>query len=137
MLKRVVLAVDGDALVRISAVHIVTDAGCLALDAPSAECAIAILERRSDIRAVFTDINMTGTMDGLKLAHAIRGRWPPIHLIVTSGLNVQDLLPANSLFVPKPYSAEQVTAALHSVFDSSPSLGGFPDVDGRNCGRVA
>lgn len=137
MLKPVVLVVDGDALVRMSAVHIVVDAGYLSLEASSAERAIALLESRSDIRAVFTDINMTGSMDGLKLAHAIRGRWPPIHLIVTSGGNVKDKLPANSRFVPKPYSAEQVTAALHHMFGSSPSLGGFPSMEGRNCGRIA
>jgi CheY-like chemotaxis protein len=34
---------------------------------------------------VFTDINMPGSMDGLKLAHYVRGRWPPIKLIITSG----------------------------------------------------
>ena len=43
--------------------------------------AIGLLETREDIRIVFTDINMPGSMDGLRLAHAIRHRWPPVELV--------------------------------------------------------
>jgi DNA-binding LytR/AlgR family response regulator len=102
------------------------------VEARNADEAIGILESRSDIRAVFTDINMTGSMDGWKLAHAIRGRWPPIHLIVTSGLYipVDGQLPAKGLFIRKPYSAEQVTAALREVFGHTPDAG-------NNCERAA
>jgi two-component system, response regulator PdtaR len=46
---------------------------------------LAILERRSDIHLIFTDIQMPGSMDGLKLAHFVRNRWPPIKIIATSG----------------------------------------------------
>jgi CheY-like chemotaxis protein len=48
--------------------------------------AIDVLERRRDIELVITDINMPGSMDGLRLAAAIRDRWPPIHLIVVTGV---------------------------------------------------
>ena len=47
--------------------------------------AIRVLETTDNIRVVFTDINMPGSIDGLKLARYVRGRWPPIKLIVTSG----------------------------------------------------
>jgi CheY-like chemotaxis protein len=47
--------------------------------------AIAILEGRLDINVVFTDIQMPGSMDGLKLAAAVRDRWPPIMIVATSG----------------------------------------------------
>jgi len=59
--------------------------GYRAIEASNADEAIAILEARKDIRIVFTDIEMQGSMDGLKLARAIRDRWPPIELILTSG----------------------------------------------------
>ena len=55
------------------------------MEASDADEAITILEARKDIRIVFTDIDMPGSMDGLKLAHTIRERWPPIELILTSG----------------------------------------------------
>ena len=82
-------------------------AGFIALEASNADEAIEILESRDDIRVMFTDIQMPGSMDGLKLAQAVRGRWPPIEIVATSGrvmLGEHDL-PARGRFVPKPYSA--------------------------------
>ena len=38
----------------------------------NADEAIAVLERRSDIHTIITDINMPGSMDGLRLAAAVR-----------------------------------------------------------------
>lgn len=122
--KAVVLIVEDEALIRMSAVQMVEDAGFMVVEACNADEAIEILQSRRDIRAVFTDINMSGSMDGWKLAHAIRGRWPPIHLIVTSGLYVPEngQLPARCLFIRKPYSAEQVTAALLELFNHNPDI---------------
>jgi CheY-like chemotaxis protein len=120
--RALVLVVEDEALIRMSAVQMVEDAGYMVVEACNADEAIAILESRPDIRAVFTDINMSGSMDGWKLAHAIRGRWPPIRLIVTSGIHTPEKgqLPPKGLFIRKPYSAEQVTAALRELFDLNP-----------------
>ena len=73
-----VLIVEDEFLVRLTAVFLLEEAGFGALEAGSADEAIALLEARKDIRVVFTDINMPGSMDGLRLAHAIRHRWPPL-----------------------------------------------------------
>ena len=81
----VVLVVEDDRLLRLLAVEIVEDAGLVAVEAANADEAIAILERRVDIALIFTDVDMPGTMDGLKLAHAVRRRWPPIKIIIVSG----------------------------------------------------
>jgi two-component system, response regulator PdtaR len=121
MAKPIVLIVEEDALIRMSAVHIIEDAGYPVVEACNADEAIGILERQSNIGVVFTDINMSGSMDGLKLAHAIRNRWPPIHLIVASGLNMQDKLPAKGRFVRKPYTAEDVTTALDELLGHNPA----------------
>jgi len=121
MAKPIVLIVEEDGLIRMSAVHMIEDAGYPVVEACNADEAIGILERHSDIRVVFTDINMSGSMDGLKLAHAIRNRWPPIHLIVASGLNMQDKLPANGRFVRKPYTAEDITTALDELLGHNPA----------------
>jgi CheY-like chemotaxis protein len=101
-----------------SALDLVTNAGFTGVGAPGADEAIAILEARSDIRLVFTDIEMPGTMDGLKLAHYIRHRWPPIHLIVASGRAIveESQLPSRSRFFAKPYDdnaiAQEITRML-------------------------
>jgi two-component system, response regulator PdtaR len=80
----VVLVVEDEGLLRASAMDMVKEAGFDVLAASDADEAIRVLESRSDIRAVFTDVHMPGSMDGLRLARVIRSRWPPVALIVTS-----------------------------------------------------
>jgi CheY-like chemotaxis protein len=113
-----VLVVEDEPLMLMDAVELVTEAGFEAIAAKNADDAIRILENRSDIRVVFTDVNMPGSMDGIRLAHAVRDRWPPIEIIVTSGLtvaNVQELLPERGIFFPKPYTPAQIAGALHKL----------------------
>lgn len=73
----VILVVEDEDLLRQAAVALAEDAGFKAVAAASADEALAILEARQDVRLVFTDIQLPGSMDGLKLAHAVRDRWPP------------------------------------------------------------
>jgi CheY-like chemotaxis protein len=117
MSRAIVLIVENEVLVRMCAVEMVEDAGYEAIEAANADEAVAILESRSDIRIVFTDVNMPGSMDGLKLARAIRDRWPPIHLIVTSGLARPGAgdIPTNGRFLAKPYEAAQLATALREL----------------------
>jgi len=122
MSKRpVVLIVEDEFLLRIDAVDIVAAAGFEVLEAGNADEAIDILEAHPDITVVFTDIQMPGSMDGLKLAQAIRGRWPPIKIIATSGHpDVGQLdLPEGGRFLPKPYSPRQVTGVLRELTEAA------------------
>jgi CheY-like chemotaxis protein len=100
-----VLVVEDEALVRMDIVSHLEDAGFLVLEAANADQAIAMLDASPDIRLLFTDIDMPGTMDGLKLAAAVRDRWPPVKIIVTSGNRLLDDtdLPDGSVFFSKPY----------------------------------
>ena len=101
-------------------IQIVEDAGFAAIAARHADEAIAILEERTDITLLFTDIHMPGSMDGLKLAHAVRGRWPPIKIIVVSGQMevTQNELPTNSRFFAKPFHAEKMIKELRAFVGS-------------------
>jgi two-component system, response regulator PdtaR len=120
----VVLVVESDALIRMSAVHMVEDSGFEAVPAHNAEEAIRVLESLSDIRAVFTGINMSGSMNGLRLARAIRDRWPPMHVILASGRDAPggEKFPANWRFVRKPYTFEQVAKALRELLGPNPAM---------------
>jgi CheY-like chemotaxis protein len=112
-----VLIVEDEALIRMDAVSLAEDAGFLAYEARSADEAIRMLELHDEIRLIFTDINMPGSMDGLKLAHYVRGRWPPVKIIITSGRSpVRDAdLPAGAVFVGKPYHPVHFTRKLHEM----------------------
>lgn len=115
--KPAVLVVEDEPLLRMMAVDLVEDAGFEALEAANADEAIKILECRSDIRVIFTDIDMPGSMDGLLLAAAVRDRWPPIQIILTSGhVHISEVeLPLGGVFFSKPYDHLQVTRALQSM----------------------
>ena len=90
MKKAAALIVEAEALIRMESVDIVKDAGFMTLEARNADEAVRILATRSDIRVVFVETKISGSIDGLTLAHVIRDRWPPVHLILTSGLNDAD-----------------------------------------------
>jgi CheY-like chemotaxis protein len=115
--KPVILVVEDELLLRLTAVAIATEAGFQALSAATADEAISILEARADVRLVFTDVQMPGSMDGLRLAHAIRDRWPPVELIVTSGHAhiPADDLPARGRFFAKPYDVAALSQAFREM----------------------
>jgi CheY-like chemotaxis protein len=115
--KTIVLVVEDEPIQRLMAVTVVEDAGFEAIEASNAGEAIWILESRNDIRIVFTDIDMPGSMDGTELAACIRDRWPPVQIVVTSGYlaGTDVALPARSLFFPKPYSARAIAEALRRM----------------------
>lgn len=112
--KAVVLVVEDSTIIRMGAVDLVLSAGYEALQARDADEAIAILESRGDIDLVFTDVQMPGTMDGIKLAHYIRDRWPPVRLIVASGAAIieESSLPGGSSFFSKPYDDHKIVDAM-------------------------
>jgi CheY-like chemotaxis protein len=115
--RQLVLVVEDEGLVRMNAVAMIEEAGFSVLEASDADDAIRILETRRDITVIFTDIEMPGSMNGIKLAHAVRDRWPPIKIIATSGhygFREGDL-PTGGRFLPKPYTLPQIYEALREA----------------------
>jgi len=113
----IVLVVEDEMVLRMRAVDIVEDAGFVPIEAISADQALQILESRDDISLLFTDIQMPGTMDGLKLAHATHARWPHIKIILVSGqIAVTDAdKPEDSRFFPKPLEIEQMIVEIQEM----------------------
>jgi len=113
----VVLIVEDDMVLRMRAVDMVEDAGYTPLEALDAAEAVAILESRSDVVLMCTDIQMPGHMDGVGLARTVHERWPKIRIIVVSGqLNLPHLdLPPRSRFLGKPLDAAEVIAEMRDM----------------------
>jgi CheY-like chemotaxis protein len=113
----VVLVVEDEMLLRMRAVDMVEDAGYTPVEAVDADQAVAILESRSDIALLFTDIQMPGSMDGLELAHSVHERWPPIRIIMVSGqLNAANIdIPADSRFFGKPLEPGKMIAEMQNM----------------------
>jgi two-component sensor histidine kinase/ActR/RegA family two-component response regulator len=112
-----VLVVEDEMVLRMRAVDIVEDAGFAAVEAVNADQALAILESRSDISLLFSDVQMPGSMDGLKLAYAVHERWPSIKIILVSGkIDLADAdKPAHSRFFCKPLEEKQMIAELQEM----------------------
>jgi CheY-like chemotaxis protein len=113
----VVLIVEDEMMLRMFAVNMVEVAGYTPVEAVDADEAIAILESRSDIALMCTDIQMPGSMDGLGLAHAVHERWPSIKIIVVSGqLPPSSVdLPPCSRFFGKPLQAGEMITQMQSM----------------------
>lgn len=121
-----------------NAMDIVENAEMVPIQVATAEFALSVLEHRDDVQILFSDIDLPGAMNGMDLALAVRERWPSIGLILTSGhmLSRSFLVPEGGVFLPKPYSAQEVVRALQSMaIDRAPSTDrrpsdGVPEVDG-------
>ena len=112
-----VLVVEDEPLLLLDAMDMMEDAGFVTYGASNAAEAILLLERHLDIRVMFTDVDMPGSMDGLALAKAVRGRWPPVSIIVTSGHArvLQQDLPLGGVFFSKPYVPAHILAEVRRM----------------------
>lgn len=110
----VVLVVEDEAVQRLALTGVIEEAGFTVVEAWSADEAIRVLEDRTDVRLLVTDIDMPGSMDGLKLAAAVRDRWPPIEIVVVSGGRSPSAadLPERAAFLSKPVHGRTMVETL-------------------------
>ncbi|HEV7291045.1 MAG TPA: response regulator [Devosia sp.] len=112
-----VLVVEDEALILLDIADQLEDEGFKVYQATNAVAAIELLNRHADIRLVFTDIDMPGSLDGLKLAAAVRDRWPPVRIMVTfkaCRIRSSDL-PSGSMFLGKPYRHDAVVRSMRQM----------------------
>src|ERR1700675_2299744 len=111
-----VLVVDDDVFERMGASDMFLDAGYRVLEAGDADEALRFFETNADIRLLFTDISMPGSMSGSDLARHVAERWPGVGIIMTSGRPRPHKLPLSMLFHDKPY---EPAAVLRQARDMS------------------
>jgi two-component system, response regulator PdtaR len=112
----VVLVVEDEVLVRAWVIDVLEEADLEFAVASNGDEAVRILDERSDIGIVFTDVNMPGSIDGISLAKLVRERWPAIPVILTSALAVPSgfVFDERMIFMPKPYDAAKLVEALQA-----------------------
>jgi len=126
LMPTTVLVVENEALVRLEVADRLARSGLIVLAASDADEAIDLLDAHPEIEVLFTDIRMPGSMDGIRLAHHVRDRWPPVRIIVASGMIETDLsqLPGDSIFLAKPYGPESLAGALAHLMNAGPRPAG-------------
>jgi CheY-like chemotaxis protein len=116
----VVVVVDDDVFERMGASGMFLDAGYRVLEARDADEALRLFEANQDIRLLFTDVSMPGSMSGADLACRVAERWPTVGIIITSGRPRPVTLPLSTLFHDKPY---EPAAVLRQARAMMPPLG--------------
>jgi DNA-binding NtrC family response regulator len=114
----VVLLVEDELLVRMTAADELEEAGFQVLEAANADVALAVLEARSaEVQVLFTDVDMPGSMDGMALAEQVHSRWPHVLLLISSGYAGPHPgeIPDHGQFIPKPYGAATLVGHIHDL----------------------
>ncbi len=109
-----ILIAESEAIVRMELADWLTEKGLIVLQAEGADEAIALLDAHPEVKLLLTDIKMPGSMDGARLARHVRGRWPPVKIIVISGsIDAQSAeLPEDSVFLSKPFAHEDLWPSI-------------------------
>jgi two-component system, response regulator PdtaR len=115
--KQVVLVVEDEPLIRLNTIDALEEEGYAVAEAENAEAALKVLEARSDVRLLFTDVHMPGALDGMALARQVHARWPHILLIITSGRRRPNRaeIPDDGRFLAKPYRAKQLVSEVNGL----------------------
>lgn len=112
-----VLVVEDEFLVRVTQVDVLLEAGFRVLEAGDADEAFEILKRRPEIRAVLTDVDMPGSLDGFEFARLVRQGWPEVGVLVISGKRAPAArdMPERAIFAQKPVRPEDLVRQVIAV----------------------
>jgi two-component system, response regulator PdtaR len=114
--RHVVLIVEDEPLVRVAGVDLLAEAGFEVLEAGNADEALRILEATPEVRVVFSDVEMPGSLDGLGLARNICQCWPRIGILLTSGHRIRaETLPREARFLAKPYDGQALVRHIEEI----------------------
>jgi CheY-like chemotaxis protein len=115
--RPVILLVEDEALVRAVQVDILREAEFWVIEAENADEAFEILKQRRDIKAVLTDVDMPGSLDGFEFARLVRQGWPEVGVLVISGKTTPGPgdLPRGATFVSKPVRPAALVARIEQV----------------------
>jgi two-component system, response regulator PdtaR len=109
-----VLVVEDEFFLRYVTAEYLEDCGFSVLQAANADEAVSLLQANRDVGAVFSDIQMPGSMNGLGLAHWITETLPDVKVLLTSG----HVLPGAAREWPllaKPYDMAEVERRLREM----------------------
>jgi DNA-binding NtrC family response regulator len=106
-----------DAVIRLLAADALADAGVEVIEAENADDVVAMLQSRgATIDVLFTEVQLSGTMDGWQLVQHVHQHWPGIGILVASGRGtLAATLPPASRFLAKPYTLDRLVAHVQEL----------------------
>ncbi|WP_040638895.1 response regulator [Microvirga lotononidis] len=113
-----VLVVEDEALVRMTLVDVLEDAGFKVLEAAHADEALQHLQAVPRINAIVTDVEMPrGSLNGFELARKVRQERKEIGVLIASGRAAPQPgdLPEGAVFIGKPVHPGSLVHLLHTL----------------------
>jgi len=115
-----ILVVEDEVLIRLVVAEYLRECGYRVHEAVSAEEAILILQAPEvSIDIVFSDVEMSGNMDGFGLARWVRSNMPDIQVILTSGAersaDIAGTLCEAGPLMKKPYHTQEVVDRIKQL----------------------
>jgi len=115
MASPAILVVEDEPLIRMALAEFLEDGGFHVIEAGSSAEAVAIVETNPDIRLVFSDVVMPGSMDGIALARWLEENRPGLPVLLTSGYtgnaHIGQAVTGRPFFA-KPYSLDAVAQKI-------------------------
>jgi DNA-binding NtrC family response regulator len=109
-----VLVVEDEILVRIGLADALREGGFMVIEASNAREALAVLDARTEVGLVFSDIRMPGEVDGVGLARIIDDRFNHVKVVLTSAVKPKNYTGA---FIAKPYDLDQLVVSLTQALE--------------------
>lgn len=102
--KPIALVVEDDEMQRELVALLLEECDMGVIQCESAESACEVLGKLGpSLSMLYTDVNLSGHMNGVELAHVAAKDYPNIHVVVTSGKALPEALPHDVLFMQKPW----------------------------------
>ena len=117
-----VLVVEDDSLVAELAASMFTELGFEAIVAHSATEALDRLTQGEKPKVIFSDIVMPGGISGIELARKVRGRFPELPILLTTGYSEQVGGSHGFPVLQKPYELESLAGALGKLLTQPVSV---------------
>jgi PAS domain S-box-containing protein len=120
--QELILVVDDNEAMRKVVTLQLTSLGYRTLEAGTGNGALAVLDEQPNVKLLFSDVVMPGGMSGFDLAREVRGRYPNLRILLTSGYTAmaaaKGVQRADDLeLLTKPYRKRDLAEKLRQLLD--------------------
>lgn len=109
-----VLVIEDDPTLQSLMTDIMAEIGAKTVSFSTADDALTyLLEAHGDCALVIADHGVPGQIQGIEFIEMVKGKWPHICAILTSGYLIEPTaVPAGTIYLHKPWSLDEMVVAV-------------------------
>jgi DNA-binding response OmpR family regulator len=119
------MVVEDDEVIQDLVEEALSDGGFESAITASSKEAIALLKGDSKFRALVTDIDLPGGLDGWEVARVARETDPTMPVVYMTGTHGEEWASKgvpNSILIAKPFALAQLVTAISSLLNATPLI---------------